>query len=160
MTDAFAQTYECMSKVTPGAIYLSYGRPCPLGTAAKGRTQTILGADAQGQFFVTAQINGFSVRSQIDTGATNVSLNMDDAQRMGVNFTGARRSIAQTANGAISVFNVTLSSVRVGDIELNNVPATVSDGGARQQAFVLIGMSFLRHLEMQHVGNTLTLLRP
>jgi aspartyl protease family protein len=85
---------------------------------------------------------------------------MDDARRMGVNFTGAVRGIAQTANGAISVLQVTLSSVRVGDIELNNVPAAVSEGGARQQAVVLIGMSFLRNLEMQHAGNTLTLLRP
>ena len=160
MTNVFAQTYECMSNVTPGAIYLSYGTPCPPGTAAKGRTQTILRADARGQFFATAHINGIPVRSQIDTGATNVSLNMEDARRAGVNFTGAQRGIAQTANGRISVFHVTLSSVRVGDIELNNVPATVSEGDAKQQAFVLIGMSFLRHLEMQHAGNTLTMLRP
>src|ERR1039457_473432 len=51
ITDVFAQTYECMSKVTPGAIYLSYGTPCPPGTAAKARTQTILKADAHGQYF-------------------------------------------------------------------------------------------------------------
>jgi aspartyl protease family protein len=159
MTDAFAQTYECMSKVNPGQIYLSHGIPCPPGTVAN-RSRTVLSADAQGHFFAMAQINGIPARSQIDTGATNVTLNMDDARRMGVDFTGARRSIAQTANGKISAYQVTLSSVRVGDIELNNVPATVSEGGAGQQPVVLIGMSFLRHLEMQHAGNTLTLLRP
>jgi len=70
------------------------------------------------------------------------------------------RGAAQAANGAISVFYVTLSSVQVGDIVLNNVPGTVTEGGARQQPVVLIGMSFLRHFAMQHAGNTLTLLRP
>ena len=165
MTDVFAQTYECLSKVTPGAIYLSYGTPCPPGTAVKARVQpaqaqTTLKADARGQYFATAYINGIPVRSQIDTGATNVAMNMDDARRMGVDFTGARRGTAQTANGTISVLFVNLSSVQVGDMMLNNVPGTVGEGGAGQQPIVLIGMSFLRHFEMRHAGDTLTLLRP
>ena len=157
--DAFAQTYECMSTNTPGQVYLSYGTPCPPGTDAKERRQVILMADAQGQFFTTAYINGIPTRSQIDTGATNVSLNMDDAGRMGVNLIGAQRATSQTANGVIPVYLVTLSSVQVGNITLNNVRATVSEGGARQQSGVLIGMSFLRHLEIQHSGGRLTLLR-
>jgi aspartyl protease family protein len=165
VNDVSAQTYECMSKVTPGAIYLSYGTPCPQGAAVKARAQavqaqTILKADARGQYFATAYINGIAVRSQIDTGATNVALNMDDARRMGVDFTGARRGSAQTANGTISVFFVNLASVQVGDMVLNNVPGTVGEGGASQQSMVLIGMSFLRHFEMRHAGDTLTLLRP
>ena len=165
IADACAQTYECMSKVTPGAVCLSHGTPCPRGTAVKpsapkAQSQTILKADARGQYFVTAYIDGIPVRSQIDTGATNMAMNMDDTRRLGVDFNGARRGTAQTANGAISVFLVTLPSVQVGDIVLNNVPGTVGEGGASQQGVVLIGMSFLRHFEMRHAGDTLTLLRP
>jgi clan AA aspartic protease (TIGR02281 family) len=157
-TDVFAQTYECMSKLNPGTIYLSYGTPCPSGTDAKSRTT--ITADAQGQYFATANINGSPVRSQIDTGATTVFMNMDDAKRLGVDLTNARRGTAQTANGAISVLYVTLAKVQLGDIVLSNVPAAVGEGGARQQPHVLIGMSFLRQLEMKHVGNTLTLVQP
>jgi aspartyl protease family protein len=166
ITDAWAQTYQCKSTVTPGAIYLSYGKPCPPGSEykalpePKARTQAILKADARGQYFVTAYINGVPAASVIDTGATNVSMNMEEARRMGVDFTNARRGTSQTANGAVPVYLVTLASVQVGDMVLYNVSGNVSDGGASQNRVVLIGMSFLRHFEIQHVADTLTLTRP
>lgn len=166
ITDAWAQTYQCNSKVTPGAIYLSHGKPCPTGTEYKAppepktRMQTLITADKQGQYPVTAYINGVPTLSIIDTGATNVSMNMDEARRMGVDFANARRGMSQTANGTVPVYLVTLASVQVGDMVLNNVPGNVSEGGASQHGIVLIGMSFLRHFELQHAGNTLTLTRP
>jgi predicted aspartyl protease len=53
---------------------------------------------------------------------------------------------------------VILASVQVGDVVLANVPATVQEGG--QLPFALIGMSFLKQVEMRRSGNTLTLSRP
>src|SRR5262245_7377965 len=42
-------------------------------------SQVTLRADPHGQFFVTAEVNGSSLRAIIDTGATAVSMNSEDA---------------------------------------------------------------------------------
>jgi predicted aspartyl protease len=49
--------------------------------------------------------------------------------------------------------------VQVGDIVLTNVPGSVIDVGKKELPVVLIGMSFLSHVEMQRSGNTMLLQR-
>src|SRR5262245_48321167 len=49
-------------------------------------SQTTLRADAHGQFLVTARLNGTSLPAIIDTGATAVSMNSEDASRMGIDY--------------------------------------------------------------------------
>ena len=50
--------------------------------------------------------------------------------------------------------------MQVGDVALANVPATIQEGGSDQLPLALIGMSFLKQVEMRRVGNTMTLSRP
>src|SRR5436190_1348511 len=69
---------------------------------------------------------------------------------------GARR-IIQTANGATAGYLVKLDKVKVGDIEVTNVDATVLEQGLG--AVGLLGMSFLNRVEMQREGQTMTLIR-
>ena len=121
--------------------------------------QTTLQADARGQFFVTARINDMPAKALIDTGATAVALNSEEASRMGIDYLRGRRVTVQTANGAASAYVVTLASVEVGDILLTNVPGTVIEGGGAALSVVLIGMSFLRQVDMQRSGNTMVLQR-
>ena len=78
---------------------------------------------------------------------------------MGINYASGRPVIGNTANGQVRGFSVTLGSVQVGDIVLANVQATVLDVGRAQLGEVLIGMSFLKQVEMRRSGDRLELLK-
>lgn len=111
-------------------------------------------ADVRGQFMTTGSINGATVQMLVDTGATFVALGVADARRMGINYLQGERAVSRTANGIAHVFKVKLDSVRVGDISLTNVDATVHDS---DMPFALLGMSFLNRVEMRREGTDLTL---
>jgi aspartyl protease family protein len=118
-----------------------------------------LKADARGHFVTTALINGAETRALIDTGATAVALSSDEARRLGVGYSGTARVQIATAGGPKTGYRVTLATVRVGDVTLHNVDAVVMEGGREQLPITLIGMSFLRGVDMRRVGDTLTLTR-
>ena len=122
-------------------------------------SQAALRADAHGQFFFTAQVNGAPLPAIIDTGATSVVMNSEDAMRLGIDYLRGRRVIAQTASGPANAYLVTLPSVQVGDIVLANVQGSVIEVGRRELPLVLIGMSFLRNVEMRRSGDTMLLQR-
>jgi aspartyl protease family protein len=111
-------------------------------------------ADVRGQFMTTGSINGATVQMLVDTGATFVALGVTDARRMGINYLAGERAVSRTANGLAHVFKVKLDSVRVGDISLTNVDATIHDS---DMPFALLGMSFLNRVEMRREGTDLTL---
>lgn len=123
-------------------------------------SQTMLRADPHGQFFLTAEVNGTQLRAIIDTGATSVSINSEDADRMGIDYRRGQRVVARTASGPSNAYLVTFSSVRVGDIVLMNVPGSVIEVGKKELPLVLIGMSFLRNVIMQRWDDTMLLQRP
>jgi aspartyl protease family protein len=95
------------------------------------------------------------VRFLVDTGATMVSMGVEDARRAGVNYLAGTRGYAQTANGVASVFKVKLGSVKVGDIALTDIDGIVHESASLP--IVLLGMSFLGQLEMRNQGDSLTL---
>ena len=122
-------------------------------------SQASLQADARGQFFFTAKVNGTPLPAVVDTGATTVAINSEDASRLGVDYLLAPRIAVNTANGLGTAYLVTLESVQVGEIVLRNVQAAVIEGDRAQLPLVLIGMSFLRQVDMQRSGNTMRLLK-
>jgi aspartyl protease family protein len=122
-------------------------------------SQATLRADRHGQFFLTAQVNGTPLPAIIDTGATSVSMNSEDAYRMGIDYMRGQRVVAQTASGPSAAYLVTFSSVQVGEIVLTNVPGSVIEVGKKELPLVLIGMSFLRNVDMRRSGNTMLLQR-
>ena len=61
----------------------------------------------------------------------------------------------QTANGAAISYAAQLDSVSVGDIIMHNVSAGISPGFKGNE--ILLGMSFLKHIEFTQRGNTLIL---
>jgi len=129
------------------------------GAAAKppsAQTATLT-ANAQGHFLVEGQINGGSVRFLVDTGATQVSLSSADANRLGIDYRKGQPGLMGTANGTAIAYKVTLDTVRVGDIVLNNVEAAVLEGG--QMPFALLGMTFLNRMEMKREGQVMVLTR-
>ena len=148
-------------EVRPGvAVFDVRGRSVALGLGQSTVIQTTLQADARGHFMVQALVNGVAVPAVIDTGATHVTLNMSHATRMGIDLRGAQRTISQTANGTAYGYLVPLASVQVGDIVLRNVVGRVLEGGNEQLPYALIGMSFLKQVEMHRTGAVMTLSRP
>jgi aspartyl protease family protein len=140
------------------AVFDVGGRAIALSIGQSTLAETLLYADQRGHFVTQAFFNGVPLMAVIDTGASFVGLNAEQAQRLGIDFRRGQRVIEQTANGPIASYMVILASVQVGDVVLANVPATVQEGG--QLPFALIGMSFLKQVEMRRSGNTLTLSRP
>lgn len=148
-------------EIRPGAAVLDIrGRTVALGLGQSTLIQTTLQADPRGHFMTYAFINGVQVPAMIDTGATHVTLNMAHAARMGIDVRGAQRTLSHTANGSAYGYVVPLGSVQVGDITLRNVVGKVLEGGNESLPIVLIGMSFLKQVEMHRTGAVMTLSRP
>jgi aspartyl protease family protein len=63
----------------------------------------------------------------------------------------------ETAGGILQAWQVTLRSVDVGGIRVDGVQASVVEGDF--PADVLLGMTFLRHVEMQETNGVLSLSR-
>lgn len=122
--------------------------------SGSGPASATLTADAAGHFITTGNVNGTTVRFIVDTGASAIALGASDARRIGIDPKKGERGYAQTANGVTEIVHVKLNSVRVGDIVLNNVDATVHQ---IDMPFALLGMSFLNRMEMQRNGETMTL---
>ena len=130
--------------------------PVLLGVAAPrsaGR-EIVMTAGSGGHFTAGGTINGKQVRFMVDTGATLVSLGREDAERLGVDLASARRGNAQTANGPVPVWLVTLNSVRIGEVELSNVGAAVLP---QAMPMVLLGNSFLARLNMKRDNDVMRL---
>jgi aspartyl protease family protein len=138
---------------------LAPGEGAAVATTAfgAGGDRVTLAADSRGHFVTTGVVNGVSLRFLVDTGATSIVLSSADARRIGVNYLAGTRSFTQTANGTVQVYNVKLDSVRVGDITVNNVDASVIEGD--KLPIALLGMSFLNRMEMRRDNSSLTLIR-
>jgi aspartyl protease family protein len=123
-------------------------------SSAGGPASVTLTADVQGHYMVQGQINGGSVRMLLDTGATMIALPASDARRLGIDYRKGQIAYLNTANGMVPAYRVRLDTVRVGDIELNQVDAVVQESGL---PFVLLGMSFLNRTAMRRDGEQMVL---
>lgn len=108
-----------------------------------------------GHYITPGRINGRAVQFMVDTGATAVAMNLPTAKRLGINYRIGREIVISTANGNAKAFLVMLDSVRVGDVEVRNVEATVSVGDS--PAVILLGNSYLSRVEMNREGGVLVL---
>jgi aspartyl protease family protein len=125
------------------------------GSAQAGRASTTLVADGRGHYVTQGSINGGSVTFLVDTGATLVVLSGTDAHRLGIAYQNTPQYSANTANGQVLFHQVTLNTVKVGDIVLNNVAAAVQETGLSTGA--LLGMSFLSRTEISREGENMVL---
>lgn len=123
------------------------------GTDKHGSAQVILKRNRAGHYVANGMINGHEVLFLVDTGATDVALPGDLAIKL--NLARGPQRISQTANGSVISWQTRLSEVGLGDIRLNDVRASVLP--SMQGNEVLLGMSFLKRLELVQRGDQLTL---
>jgi aspartyl protease family protein len=112
--------------------------------------------DASGMYRINGSINGFNMNFVVDTGATLVAMNSNEARRLGINYQAdGEEALAQTASGTTRVYTINLDRVRVGDIELRNVGGAVHEGD--HPPVVLLGNSFLNEVNLKRDGRVLEL---
>jgi aspartyl protease family protein len=126
-----------------------------VGSRSSG-SKIVLTAGDGGHFLTAGSINGKSVQFMVDTGATAVAMGAAEAKRIGIDYTAGKPVRMSTANGQTLGYLLTLNSVRIGDVEVQNVEAIVS-----QQAmpFVLLGNSFLTRFSMRRDADQMVLER-
>jgi aspartyl protease family protein len=124
--------------------------------APAAQVSAVLQADERGHFFAQGMINGSPLRMLVDTGASLIALPAADARRMGIDYRKGQQGMVSTANGVAPAFRVRLDTVRIGDLELNQVDALVQEQGL---PIALLGMSFLNRTEMRRSGEQMTLTR-
>lgn len=132
------------------------GAQVNLGGAASagGGTQIMLAAGPGGHFVTSGSINGRAVRFVVDTGATTIAMGEADARRIGLDYTRGQRGMVRTANGDVPSYRVSLREVRVGDVTVYNVDATVVPASME---VMLLGNSFLSRFQMRRDADILVL---
>ena len=118
-----------------------------------GEREVVLERNRYGHYLANGQINGQPVVFLLDTGATDISIPAHLARRL--NLREGRPLTFQTANGLARGYATRLDSVSLGNIRLTDLPASINPNVEQDE--ILLGMSFLKHLEFNQKGNTLTL---
>jgi aspartyl protease family protein len=126
-----------MQQVTPGAVEMPRAE--------------------DGHYYATLTINGKDVQFLADTGATNMVLSRNDAERVGVDMEGLRFiGQAMTANGMVRTARITLPQVDFGPFADRDVVAYVTDG---EMEGSLLGMDYLGTFKLQIEGGKMVLSR-
>ncbi len=115
--------------------------------------QLVLKRNRMGHYVANGSINSQAVTFMLDTGATDVAIPETIARRLKLQY--GPTAVYQTANGPVQVSMTRLDSISLGDIKLKNIRGTINPGYKSNE--ILLGMSFLKHLEFTQRGNTLTL---
>lgn len=126
------------------------------GGANAGSGKIVMTAGSGGHFLSQGQINGRAVQFVVDTGATAVSLGVEEAQRIGLDYKSGQPVRMSTANGTVPGWRVKLASMRVGEVNVYDVDAVVSTGS---MPYVLLGNSFLTRFQMTRTNEQLVLLK-
>ena len=123
----------------------------------KSQKETIF-VNSGGMYMTFGNINGRSVRFLVDTGASAIAMNTEQAKQLGIRYdkVGIPSSVS-TASGFTKAYRVRLKSVSVGGITESNVEAFVIDG--EHPGPVLLGMTFLGRLDVEQSGNAMTLMQ-
>jgi aspartyl protease family protein len=134
-----------MAELIPGNV-ITHGRSVEVARTANG------------DFDVTAQINGARVAMVLDTGASSVVLTRDDAKAAGLPLEVLAYTVnIDTANGRTRAAPVTLDRIAVGGLVERSVEALVAQPGQLRTS--LLGMSFLNRLQSWEVRGDRLLLR-
>ncbi|MBA2689531.1 MAG: TIGR02281 family clan AA aspartic protease [Burkholderiales bacterium] len=136
---------------------LQLGQSASAGSAGAQKPTVTLIADSRGHFIAPGSINGASTQFLVDTGATAVSMSAAEARRLGISYLKGQAGYTATAGGVMAAYRVTLNSVRIGDITLNQVDGIVIEGPG--MSVTLLGMSFLSRVEMKREGSSMTLVK-
>lgn len=118
-------------------------------SASSESRQIMLTRNKQGHYVFDGEINHKTVTFLVDTGATITSIPAHFKEQLELE-TGAPFSVS-TANGLATAYRTELNELKMGNIILNNVEASLNPG----LSDILLGMNVLKHLELIQRGDEL-----
>jgi aspartyl protease family protein len=122
-------------------------------TGTDGLPEVVLQRNRYGHYVASGYINGQSVEFMVDTGASDVSIPGSVARALQLQPGPAVQY--QTANGLVTAYRTSVDQIQLGGILIQNVAASINPHIENHE--ILLGMSFLKHLEFTQRGDTLTL---
>jgi len=115
--------------------------------------EIVLQRNAYGHYVTSGTINDYPVVFLLDTGASDIAIPEPVANEIGLS--KGRAITIKTANGHVKAYRTRIDSVAVGDIRLYDLNATILGNMAGEE--ILLGMNFLKHLEIIQKGRELTI---
>jgi len=115
--------------------------------------EIVLERNVYGHYVTSGTINDHEVVFLLDTGATEIAVPESLANDIGL--TKKQRIVVKTANGNARAYRTRIASVGIGDIKLYDLNATILTNMPGKE--ILLGMNFLKHLEITQKGKTLTI---
>jgi aspartyl protease family protein len=117
-------------------------------------SDTVLERSAGGHFYAVAEVNGEPIRFLVDTGASTIALSEEDAMRAHISFDPATyEPVGHGASGVVHGQRVTVDR-----IVLDGKAGEGLSGIVLPDASVsLLGQNYLRRLNVQIAGDTMTL---
>ncbi len=107
--------------------------------------EVVLSADENGQFEVFGRVDGARVQFLVDTGASDIVLSPQDAQRLGIDVSKLDFDRDyETANGSGRGAAFTVASLSIGPITFTDVPVSIN---AAPMTTSLLGAPFFRRLK-------------
>lgn len=117
----------------------------PAGVQVTKSGELVINLAQDGHFYMDVKVNGVAMRFMIDTGASDIVINLGEAKRIGID---PKKLVFnkpyQTANGVSWGATVRIDKIEVGDAQFNNISASVNNASMGTS---LLGMSFLRQFK-------------
>jgi len=140
--------------ILAGALFYFFNTKLRPNIAEKlsAGSEVTLARDMSGHYRAEAFINGVKTSILVDTGATDVSISQQLANKLGIQSNAAIST--QTANGRAIAYMTRLASVKLGGIEASNVAAIIAPDLGED---MLLGMSFLNRMDVRLYKGTMTI---
>lgn len=114
--------------------------------------------DPDNLFRTTGSINGFPVNFLLDTGASSIVINAQQANRMGIKYKKSGTPImVRTASGEEKAISVKFNKVTINGVTLRSIDGIVLEG--TEPSTPLLGMSYLSRFDIQNSGNVIKLIK-
>jgi aspartyl protease family protein len=123
-------------------------------TSTGSTAEVQLKANRRHHYIADGKLNGKPVTFMIDTGATDVAIPAQLGEKLGL--ISGEKAISNTANGNVTVHRTHIHSIELGDIVVRDIPGSLNPGMDSNDE-ILLGMSFLKHLEFNQKNDILTL---
>ncbi len=120
---------------------------------SRGLNEVTLKQNKHGHYITLGEINSKTVIFLLDTGATDVSIPKQVADKL--NLISMDSYQVSTANGYTTVYRSIIKELNIGDISLYNVEANINPSMKSDE--ILLGMSALKQLDFHQSGKILTL---
>ena len=114
-------------------------------------SEIVLERSRNGHYVFDGKINQREVTFLVDTGATVTAIPGELQRELGLE-RGPASSVS-TANGVTTAYLTRLDQLNIGEIEFNDVHATLIPGMGVDE--ILLGMNVLKHFEMVQRGDEL-----